>query len=91
MRQIFLVYLGHRERLWLFVDVFPVFLGFRGSSWNQLGELYPPMISDVDLGVFVGHRLFYKYPFFAICVSSNFFESGTLYSVKNTRIYFLVF
>ena len=37
-------------------------LGHRGSSWNQLSELYLSMISTVDLGLIVGHRVFYKYP-----------------------------
>ena len=36
-------------------------LGHRGSSWNQLSELYLPMISTVDLGLIVDYRVFYKY------------------------------
>ena len=38
-------------------------LGHRGSSWNQFSELCLPMISTVDLGLIVGHRVFYKYPY----------------------------
>jgi len=31
-----------------------------GSLWNHLAELNLPMLSVSDLGVIVGHRVFYK-------------------------------
>jgi hypothetical protein len=49
----------------MFTEKSPLFynhLGHFGSSWNQLSELYLPMISAVDLGVILGHFVFYKYP-----------------------------
>ncbi len=37
-------------------------MGNCGSTWNQLGELYLPVISAPDLRVIVGDIVFYKYP-----------------------------
>ena len=57
--------MGHRVSSWVEkINVnrksllFDNHLGHRGSSWNQLSELYLPMISTVDLGIIVGHRVF---------------------------------
>ena len=43
-----------------FMALFYNRFGSDGSLWNQLGELYLPVISAIDLGMIMGDRVFCK-------------------------------